>query len=262
MIMKLTVILPGTADTSRNILERISRAGVDVRVFPLIGIKIDEAAVRSASEASSSPDFRAELSVFTSKTAVKIVHRLLPRAWEQARSSSVAIGPGTAHLLRRLGSGAVHVPAVHSSAGLIELLKNLESDLPVVLYCSKDVNVSLKKFFEEHFERGLVFELYTVSALRERVEKLVDMVRSNPSEVFLIVLPSSTVLKIISEDGRLKSLSNVVFSALSERIADEAVRAGIPVSHYPKTVRIDEYYSHLLEFIRGLVFRSQMDNLS
>ncbi|MDW8044982.1 MAG: uroporphyrinogen-III synthase, partial [Nitrososphaerota archaeon] len=86
--------------------------------------------------------FKPDLSIFTSKTAVKVVFDLISEAWECARSYSIAIGFGTASLLKSLGVRSVDLPSKHNSEGLIQLLKGLSYKSIVVLYCSKNVNNS------------------------------------------------------------------------------------------------------------------------
>ncbi|MEN2974848.1 MAG: uroporphyrinogen-III synthase [Candidatus Caldarchaeales archaeon] len=252
MVREIVVILPGTRKTSRNIKANIEDLSVDIKMIPIIDVKVDYGAVGEAYEKFSS-ESSIDLSIFTSKTAVRIVRELIPRAWRWAKVRSVAIGPGTASLLNSLGVENVDVPSEHSSNGLIEFLKGVPNNTSITLYCSMHVNPSLEEFVRSFFNHNYIFKLYSINKLIDRVDNIVKLVKSKPSKRFLVILTSLQILRILLEDGRLQHLKNVSFSAISRRIADEAERLGFPISHNPQKCRIDEYYADLRNYLKNLL---------
>ncbi|MCS7126596.1 MAG: uroporphyrinogen-III synthase [Aigarchaeota archaeon] len=256
MTRDLVVILPGTVSTSRNIVKSLADLEVSIKIIPILKVKIDREVVKTANRVLSQIT-GIEYSVFTSKTAVEIVHDLIPIAWRYARIRSVAIGPGTASLLNSLGAESIDIPIKHSSEGLIEFLKRVPSSASVALYCSSFVDQSLEDFINHVFLQKYIFKLYNISGSRKSIDQIVELVESNPSKTFLIILTSLQILRILSEDGRLRSLSNVFFSTISKRISDEAVRLKFPISHSSQIDRIDEYYVELKKYITNLLKRIQ-----
>ena len=251
MDRRLVVVLPGTRDTSRNIVKHLRDLDIEFMIIPVIDVEIDHAEVESARRAFSS-GFTPDISVFTSKTAVKIVRKIIPDAWKYAEMRSLAIGPGTASLLKRLGAENVEAPEKHSSEGLIEFLLKIQKNSSLSLYCSKHVNLQLEEFIKESFRSFHIFKLYTIRENRENLKKLIEHVDSFPGKLFIIVLTSLKVLKVLS-DGKLLSAQNIVYSVMSRRLLSEALKLNLPIYHGFSASDVNLYYENLRSLIKKLL---------
>jgi len=248
---RIVVVLPGTRDTSRNIIKYLRGLDVEFKVIPIIDVKIDHGEVEEAQKAFSS-GFTPDVSVFTSKTAVKVVKKLIPEAWKHAEKHSLAIGPGTASLLRKLGAENVEVPKKHSSEGLIEFLSNISKNSYLALYCSKYVTLHLEEFIKEHFDSSHIFKLYTILKKGENLEKLIEHVRLCSGRLFIIVVTSLKVLKILSEE-KILSAQNIVYSVMSRRLLSEALKLNLPIYHGFSASDVNLYYENLRSLIKKLL---------
>ncbi|MEM3620931.1 MAG: hypothetical protein QXO45_07355, partial [Nitrososphaerota archaeon] len=72
MARKITVILPTTVETSRNIARHLKGLDIEVIIMPIIKAEIDWGEVERARNFFSS-NIEVDMTVFTSKTAVEIV---------------------------------------------------------------------------------------------------------------------------------------------------------------------------------------------
>jgi len=252
MDRRVVIVLPGTRDTSKNIIKYLRDLDVEFKIIPVINVKINYDEVESARRAFSS-GFTPEISVFTSKTAVKIVKKLLPEAWKHAEKHSLAIGPGTASLLEISGAENVEVPEMHSSEGLIKLLSKMSKNCSLALYSSKHVSQRLEEFIMESFYSFRILKLYTIVENRENVEKLIEHVRSYPENVYIIVVTCLKILEILSREKELLSAENIVYSIISKRLLSEALKIKLPV-HYNFSINtVNQYYETLRSFIRRLL---------
>ncbi|MCX8191645.1 MAG: uroporphyrinogen-III synthase, partial [Nitrososphaerales archaeon] len=226
-----------------------------IKVIPIVRVCIDHNEIMLARKIFQSK-FKPDLSIFTSKTAVKVVFDLISEAWECARSYSIAIGFGTASLLKSLGVRSVDLPNTHNSEGLIQLLKGLSYKSIVVLYCSKNVNPILEGFIKDKFENSHIFKLYSVEESMEGLERMIKLFKSDNSQTYLLILTSIKIVQTLSKALDHVQLNNVIFSALSKRIANEAERLGFHIPHLSDTGRIDDYYESLRGFIKSLTHLS------
>ena len=227
---EVVVILPGTEDTSRNIARYLRDLDVEIRIIPLIKIRIDWGEVESARKVFSL-GFAPSMSIFTSKTAVKIVKKLIPEAWRYAVEYSLAIGPGTASLLKKLGVENMKYPAEHSSKGLLELLSKMPNESSLALYCSKHVNLHLKEFIERNFESSIICRLYTILEAGKNIEQLVNLIESYPNKTFVIIITCYSILRILAKTEKFSSIRNVVYSVLGSRLLEEASRLKFHIHH-------------------------------
>lgn len=248
----ITVILPGTRGTSRNIAKYLGGLNVDVKMIPVIDIEIDYDEVESARKIVSS-GLRPEISIFTSKTAVKIVRSLIPEAWRYAEKYSLAIGLGTYSLLRRLGAYKVELPEEQSSTGLIEFLSKMPRRCSLALYCSKHVNARLEGFIKENFDIFCINKLYTITENRGNVEKLIELVKASSEKTYLIVVTCLNILKIFSKEEELLSSRNIIYSVMSGRLLEEASRLKLPVHHSFSGTNVKLYYEDLSSYVGDLL---------
>jgi len=251
MDRRLVVVLPGTRDTSRNIVKHLKDLDIEFMMIPVIDVEIDHAEVESARRAFSS-GFTPDISVFTSKTAVKVVKKFIPEAWKHAEKRLLAIGPGTASLLKRLGAENVEVPEKHSSEGLINFLSNIMKNSSLALYCSKYVNLHLEEFIKENFDSFRIFKLYTIIEKEENLEKLIKHVKSCSGKFYIIIVTSLKILKILSEE-KLLSAQNIVYSVMSRRLLSEALKLNLPICHEFSASDLNLYYENLRSFIKKLL---------
>ncbi len=249
---EVVVILPGTVDTSMNIARYLSDLDIEIRIIPLIKIKIDWDEVESARKVFSL-GFAPNVSVFTSKTAVKIVEKLIPEAWQYAVKHSLAIGPGTASLLKKLGVENTEHPTEHSSKGLVELLSRMSGESSLALYCSKHVSLRLKEFIEQNFESSIIFRLYTILGASKNIEQLINLIESYPMKTFVIIITCYSILRILAKTGKFSSPQNVVYSVLSSRLLEEASRLKFHIHHGFPVNSIETYYDNLRNYIRELL---------
>ncbi|MCS7117135.1 MAG: hypothetical protein RMJ31_04340 [Nitrososphaerota archaeon] len=82
------------------------------------------------------------------------------------------------------------------------------------------------------------------------------MFKSDNSQTYLLILTSIKIVQTLSKALDHVQLNNVIFSALSKRIASEAERLGFRISHLSDTGRIDDYYESLRGFIKSLTHLS------
>ncbi len=247
------VILPGTRDTSRNIIKYLRDLDIEFKIIPIINVMIDYDEVESVRKAFSS-GFTPYISLFTSKTAVKIVKKFIPEAWKNAEKYSLAIGPGTASLLRRLGVVKIEYPREHSSEGLIKYLVDLPYLTALAVYCSSQVNSQLERFVKEYFKHSYLWKLYTLSDKNKSMKKIVEFIRRDQDKMYIIVVTSLKILKVLSRENELfTKYRNVFLSVISKRLRDEAVNLGLKVDHYPSTNNITEYYIELRKYVSELI---------
>jgi len=253
MDRRVVVVLPGTRDTSKNIIKYLRDLDVEFKIIPVINVKINYDEVESARRIFSL-GFTPEVSVFTSKTAVKIVKKLLPEAWKHAKKHSLAIGPGTASLLRKLGILKVEYPEKHSSEGLIKYLVDLPYSTNLVVYCSSEVSFQFEKFIKDYFKQSYLWKLYSLSEKNTSVKKIVEFIRRDQYKRYIIVVTSLKILKIISRENELFTKhKNVFLSVISKRLISEALHLGLKVDHCPSINNIREYYIELRKYISDLV---------
>ena len=253
MDRNIVVVLPGTHDSSRNIARYLRDLDIDVKIIPVICIEVNQNEVESAYRAFYS-GFTPDVSIFTSKTAVKIVKKLIPEAWRYAKRYSIAIGPGTASLIRRLGGSRVKYPQEHSSEGLIKYLINLPDSIRIAAYCSSEVNILLENFLKEYFKELYLWKLYTLSEKATSINEMVDLFKTSIGGIFLIVITSSKILRIISREAEsITKHGNVFFSVISKRLAEEASRLGLKIDHSSSTNNIIGYYDELRKYINHLL---------
>lgn len=253
MDRKIIVILPGTRDTSRNIARYLRGLDVEIKIMPVIDVKVNYDEVEQARRVFSS-GFKPDISIFTSKTAVKIVKKLIPDAWKYAEKYSIAIGPGTANLLRRLGGKRIEYPEEHSSKGLIKHLADVPESITLAGYCSTDVNHLLEEFIVDYFKESYLWKLYSLSEKTVYVEKLIELVRKQIEKTFVIVVTSLKVLTVISGKSELLTKhGNVFFSVISRRLVEEASRLRLNVDHFSSTDNVREYYLELKRYIYDLM---------
>lgn len=252
MAREVVVILPGTLDTSRNIARYLRDLDVEIRIIPLIKIKIDWDEIESARKVYSL-GFAPDVSIFTSKTAVKIVKKLIPEAWRQAVEYSIAIGPGTASLLKKLGVKIIEYPTEHSSKGLVELLSKISKSSSLALYCSKHVSLRLKEFIEQNFEPSIIFRLYTILEAGKNIEQLVNLIESYPMKTFVITITCYSILRILAKTEKFSSSQNVVYSVLGSRLLKEASRLKFHIHHGFPVNSVEMYYDNLRNYIRELL---------
>ncbi|MCF8884962.1 MAG: uroporphyrinogen-III synthase [Nitrososphaerota archaeon] len=256
MDRSIVVILPGTLDTSRNIVRYLRDLDIEIKMIPILRVKINRDEIKAAQKIFSS-GFTPDVSIFTSKTAVKIVKKLIPVAWRCAKKYSIAIGPGTASLIRKLGGLEVKHPQEHSSEGLMKYLINFPESIRLAAYCSSEVNMSLENFLKEYFKDVCLWKLYTLSEETASVKEIVDLVGTSAGRTYLIVITSLKILKIISREvDLLTKYGNVFFSAISKRLAREASRLGLKINHLSSTNNIIEYYNELRQYIENLLRHS------
>lgn len=246
---KLIVILIGMVGTSESIIKKLKDLDVRIKLIPVIDVDVDYNEVALIRRLFSSK-FKPNLSVFTSKTAVKIVFNLIPEAWECAKSHAIAIGSGTASLLKTLNVQLVDLPTKHNSEGLIQLLKIFSRNNTIALYCSKEVNPILEEFIKKNFKNSYIFKLYGINESKNGVKYVSELIKSDPSKMYLIILTSFKIVQILPKIFHNLPLHNVIFSALSERIANEAKKLGFHISHLSNSDKIDDYYKSLREYVR------------
>ncbi|MEM3819516.1 MAG: uroporphyrinogen-III synthase [Nitrososphaerota archaeon] len=252
MARKITVILPTTVETSRNIARHLKGLDIEVIIMPIIKAEIDWGEVERARNFFSS-NIEVDMTVFTSKTAVEIVKEHIIEAWKHVEKYALAIGPGTASLLKSLGVRKVETPVEHSSKGLINILSKTIGISQLVLYCSKDVNALLEEFIKEKFPESIIFKLYSISELSENVKKIVGLVRSDNSKNFIIILSSMRILRSLLSERELLEARNVFFSVFSKRLLEEAERRGVHIHHCPEANDLKNYYLDLREYINKLL---------
>lgn len=253
----IVIILPGTPGTSRNIARHLRDLDVEVKIIPVVDVKIHHEEVKSACKVFSS-GFTPDISIFTSKTAVKIVKRLIPEAWRYAEKYSIAIGPGTASLIRKLGGMKVEYPREHSSEGLVKYLINLPNLIKPAVYCSSEVNTLLEQFLRKHFNEFCLWKLYSLFEKAVSMKKIIELVRTRFEKTYVIVITSLKILKIISREAELLARhENLFFSLISKRLVEEASRLGLRIDHSSSTNNITEYYVELKKYIKDLLQNSK-----
>ncbi|MEM0079146.1 MAG: uroporphyrinogen-III synthase [Nitrososphaerota archaeon] len=252
MARKITVILPTTLETSRNIARYLRGLDIEVRVMPVVKVEVDWGEVERARKLFSL-NIEVDLTIFTSKTAVRIVREHLPEAWKHVEKHALAIGPGTASLLESLGVKRVEIPTEHSSKGLISVLSRTINIGRLILYCSKDVNMLLEEFIKEKFRESIIFKLYSIGELSENVKKIAGLVGSDNSKIFIIIISSMRVLRSLLSKRELLDAKNVIYSVFSKRLLEEAERRGVCIHHYPETHDLKNYYLDLRRYINRLL---------
>lgn len=252
MVERIVVVFPGTPETSRNIAGYLRDLDIEIKIIPVIRVEVDWEEVERARKLFSSK-IEIDLSIFTSKTAVRIVKSYIPEAWKHVEKRALAIGPGTASLLKSLEVNNVEISEKHSSIGLIEMISGKPHNTRVSLYCSKNVNKILEEFIAKNFIESQVFKLYNTIEQKKNIQKLVDLVESDSSSTFLIVVSSLQVLSILSKEEKLQLTQNIIYSAISRRIYEEAGKLNFKISHIPQTEKISEYYIILRKYIETLI---------
>lgn len=253
MDRRIVVVLPGTRDTSKNITKYLRDLDVEFKIIPIIDVKIDYDEIESARRVFLS-GFTPEISVFTSKTAVKTVKKLLPEAWKHAEKHSLAIGPGTASLLKKLGIVKVEYPEEHSSEGLVKYLVDLPYSTTLVVYCSSEVNFRFERFIRDYFKQSYLWKLYSLSEKNTSMKKIVEFIGRDHYKTYIIVVTSLKILQIISRENELfTKYRNVFLSVISKRLINEALHLGLKVDHYSSINNIREYYIELRKYISDLI---------
>lgn len=206
--MKLIVL--GTADTAQRIKKMLNC--IDVEVLELI----DTAAIPEAIDKVRSclRKVKPDISVFTSKSAVKYIWELVPDAAEAAKRLSLAIGPGTAESLLRRGASNVIIPEKNSSEGIVDFLNSFDGN--AFIYSSDRVNSRIEKLCNERF---FLFKIYRIIPKVDRAGNLLRIL----SDGDFILLTSASILEALLtiKDDLLKR--NVKIVAISRRIAEKAV---------------------------------------
>ncbi len=197
----LLVVFTGTEETNRRFLKLLKHfSGLSVPLIRIAPISSEIEEFKRCVRVHK-PD----LLVFTSKTAVNLVKKLADLITE---SALMAIGPGTADSLRRIGARSVLMPVEHTSAGLLRILSGLDRDLSVQLVSSAKVNEDLANIVEE-FREGRCFRLYDIEPDEEGIRRLQDLGRC------AVVLTCGTAAKAFR---RIRE--NHITIAMSPRIAD------------------------------------------
>jgi len=253
MDRRIVVILPGTRDTSKHIVKYLRDLDVEFKIIPVINVKINYDEIESARRVFSL-GFNPEINVFTSKTAVKVVRKFLPEAWRHAEKHSLAIGPGTASLLRKLGIMKVEYPEEHSSKGLVKYLVDLPCSTTLAVYCSSEVDFRFERFIKDYFEQSYLWKLYSLSEKNTSMKKIIEFIIRNQHRIYIIVITSLKILQIFSRENELfTKYRNVFLSVISKRLMNEALHLGLKVDHYSSINNIREYYIQLRKYISDLI---------
>ncbi|MGC8933056.1 MAG: uroporphyrinogen-III synthase [Candidatus Methanodesulfokora sp.] len=204
--MKLIVL--GTAETAQR-LKRMLKC-LDVEALELIDTSVIPEAIDKVR--SCLKKVKPDISVFTSKSAVKYIWELVPDAAEAAKKFSLAIGPGTAESLLKRGAKNVLIPRKNSSRGIVDFLNSFNGN--AFIYSSDRVDSSIEELCGE---RLLLFKIYRIIP---RVERAGDLLRILSDGDF-ILLTSTSVLEalLMIKDDLLKRNAKIV--AISRRIAEK-----------------------------------------
>jgi uroporphyrinogen-III synthase len=207
-MMKLIVL--GTEETAQRLRKMLNC--IDVEVFELIDTAFVPEAIESVR--SCLKKMKPDISVFTSKSAVKYIWELVPEAAEVAGKCSLAIGPGTAESLFKRGVKNVLIPKRNSSKGIVDFLNSFNGS--AFIYSSDRVDHSIEELCGERF---LLFKVYRLIPKVDRARDLLSVV----SDGDFILLTSASVLEALLtiKDDLLRR--NVRIAAISRRIAEKTV---------------------------------------
>ncbi len=197
----LTVVFTGTEETNRKFLKMLKHfKGLSIpliRIVPVCSeIKGLEQCLRIR---------RTDLLVFTSKTAVNLIRELADLVTENVL---MAIGPGTADSLRRIGAKSVLIPMEHTSTGILRILSGLDRDLCVQLVSSTRIDKGLAKVVKE-FKGGRCFRLYDIEPDEGGIRRLREL------GMCAVVLTCRTAAEAFR-----KIRKKYITIAMSPRIAD------------------------------------------
>ncbi len=162
-----------------------------------------------------------------------------PRALSALSGAKVlAIGPGTASKLKKVGVRVDDVPEEHSSKGLAKLLqryslRNKRIALPRVEGVSLALRADLEKFGAEVVE----FPAYRLVPVESKVREFLGALAEGSVDVVLFTCPSAVhvVFRIVEKAGTCANLSEITIVAFGPATRQALQQHGVEPRAMPST---------------------------
>jgi uroporphyrinogen-III synthase len=247
-IIKNYVIVPlSTRDTIASIKRQLRDK--NIISFSLLGYRMDKFMLDNVfKKINSTNKFR---SIFTSKTAVKIVWKYVKDKKNLASKifqNSIAIGPQTAlkilRLTQNLQCSYVELPKRHNSKGIAEILKENEN---YILWCSKGVDKSLAKIIAAR--NGVVASIYEVRVKSENLKLLHNALISYPTRYIIFTSLSSKDVWLHYKK-RFRHVNGDLYAiAISKRVANQIGSFNFKYIYTYDSTNISNFYDFIKEVV-------------